>query len=73
MHEQTSHDTAGWPTTLRFSRRLGDAVRGADYAIAIEAPPRRRPFGLVLMRRLCSALGLADSNRQRVGLATRTH
>lgn len=29
---------ADWPTTQRFSRRLGDAIRGADYAQAIEAP-----------------------------------
>ncbi|MDB5858730.1 MAG: hypothetical protein JWQ76_2419 [Ramlibacter sp.] len=28
----------GWPTTLRFSRRLGEATRDVDYASAIEGP-----------------------------------
>lgn len=36
-------DNGGWPTTLRFSRRLGEATRGAEYAMAIEGPPIRRP------------------------------
>jgi hypothetical protein len=27
-----------WPTTQRFSRRLGERVRDADYAAAIEGP-----------------------------------
>jgi hypothetical protein len=26
------------PTTLRFSRRAGEAFRGADYAQSVEAP-----------------------------------
>ena len=26
-----------WPTTQRFSRRAGEAFRGADYAAAVEA------------------------------------
>jgi hypothetical protein len=29
---------ADWPTTQRFSRRLGDSLRGAEYAQAIESP-----------------------------------
>jgi hypothetical protein len=28
----------GWPTTQRFSRRAGEAFRGADYAAALEVP-----------------------------------
>lgn len=28
----------GWPTTLRFSRRLGESVRDSHYAAAIEGP-----------------------------------
>ena len=34
-----------WPTTMRFSRRLGEAVRDPGYAFAIEGPdgsPRRQ-------------------------------
>jgi hypothetical protein len=27
-----------WPTTQRFSRRAGEAFRGADYAAAVELP-----------------------------------
>jgi hypothetical protein len=27
-----------WPTTQRFSRRTGEAFRGADYAAAVELP-----------------------------------
>jgi hypothetical protein len=27
-----------WPTTQRFSRRAGEALRGADYAAAVEVP-----------------------------------
>ena len=26
----------GWPTTMRFSRRLGEALRGPEYAAAFE-------------------------------------
>lgn len=33
-------DDASWPTTLRFSRRLGEAFPDAQYASAIEAPGR---------------------------------
>jgi hypothetical protein len=29
-----------WPTTLRFSRRAGEALRGLDYAQSIEPPER---------------------------------
>lgn len=57
-----------WPTTLRFSRRMGDALRGPEYAKAFEgaegpapvrihgcAPPRRgvlRRLALLLPREL---------------------
>lgn len=36
---------ADWPTTLRFSRRLGEAVRGVEYAMAIEGPRPPRVAG----------------------------
>ena len=39
-----------WPTTERFSRRLGQKVRGASYSAAIEGPlPEHsyRPAGVV--------------------------
>ncbi len=54
-----------WPTTLRFSRRLGETVRGAEYAVAIEgadgpwpvlihATRKPRPrMGALLARLLC--------------------
>lgn len=44
--QHTSADTddpSGWPTTLRFSRRMGEATRGAEYAMAIEGPRWRPP------------------------------
>jgi hypothetical protein len=45
QHTQAhADDAAGWPTTLRFSRRMGEAMRGPEYAMAIEGPPARRPF-----------------------------
>ena len=31
-----------WPTTQRFSRRAGEAFRGADYAAALEVPAGSR-------------------------------
>jgi len=31
-----------WPTTKRFSRRAGEASRGADYAAALEVPAGSR-------------------------------
>lgn len=34
-----SFEGQGTPTTLRFSRRLGESLRGADYAEAIEPWP----------------------------------
>lgn len=40
-NEQT-RDSVGWPTTMRFSRRLGESLRGAEYAMAIEGPALRR-------------------------------
>jgi len=33
----------GWPTTLRFSRRLGEALRGPDYAAAFEGTDSPSP------------------------------
>ena len=36
----------GWPTTLRFSRRLGEALRDVEYAITIEGPDGR-PLALL--------------------------
>jgi len=30
--------TGNWPTTLRFSRRLGEAYPDAEYACALEGP-----------------------------------
>jgi hypothetical protein len=38
---ETGHgdlDEPDWPTTQRFSRRRGEAFRGADHAAAIEVP-----------------------------------
>jgi hypothetical protein len=35
-------DGTDWPTTMRFSRRLGESVRDSRYAVAIEGPPRGR-------------------------------
>jgi hypothetical protein len=39
-----------WPTTLRFSRRQGEAVRDAEYAIAIESPGPRPLLSRALKR-----------------------
>ena len=36
---ETADADTDWPTTERFSRRLGEALPGADYASAVEAPP----------------------------------
>ena len=33
-----------WPTTMRFSRRLGELYRGADYGNAIDGPYSRSRF-----------------------------
>jgi hypothetical protein len=49
-----------WPTTLRFSRRLGEAVRDSAYASAIEGP-QESPAPLLeagsgLMRRIAQFL-----------------
>jgi len=40
---------AGWPTTLRFSRRVGEAIRGADFAAALERPPLHQARNRFLM------------------------
>lgn len=41
-HVPHADGTEEWPTTLRFSRRLGESVRDADYAAWIEGPGGRR-------------------------------
>jgi hypothetical protein len=38
MPEEEGFDGTDWPTTMRFSRRLGDSVRDSRYAMAIEGP-----------------------------------
>jgi hypothetical protein len=50
-----SNPTIGpWPTHLRFSRRLGEAVPDAMYACALEGPrPARR---LALLRSVLRSL-----------------
>lgn len=60
-HRHLASSGKGWPTTLRFSRRLGETVRGAEYASAIEGPlaePRRRPLA-VLLAAIALTLGAA--------------
>ena len=37
-----------WPTTQRFSRRAGEATRGADYAAALEMPTASRVSDAVI-------------------------
>ena len=37
--EATDLETGDWPPTQPFSRRLGEALPGADYASAVEPPP----------------------------------
>ena len=37
----------GWPTTLRFSRRLGEAYPDAQYACALEGPRQGRAYDLI--------------------------
>lgn len=41
----------GWPTTLRFSRRLGESIRGPDYAVSVVGFQSQRPLWLVHIRR----------------------
>lgn len=52
--------SAGWPTTLRFSRRMGEAQRGAAYACAVEGrPARHHPLRMLIatwLRKLRKAL-----------------
>lgn len=38
----------GWPTTLRFSRRLGESFRGPEYAVAVEGPHGPPPVHMEL-------------------------
>jgi hypothetical protein len=46
MHSGDGATDDKWPTTLRFSRQMGELHRGAGYAEAIEGPYRRfRAFG----------------------------
>jgi hypothetical protein len=62
-------DSAGWPSTLCYSRRLGDALKGADYACSIEGPPRRfvavRAAVRHLRRWVAGILALGRSLRSR--------
>lgn len=58
------------PTTLRFSRRLGEAVRDAHYATAIEGPDGRPPVRLEpadgFVRRIAALLArLRPSHRRK--------
>lgn len=41
-HAQPGPCGEAWPTTLRFSRRLGETVRDAEYAAWMEGPGGRR-------------------------------
>ncbi|NNU41991.1 hypothetical protein [Ramlibacter montanisoli] len=41
-HAQPAPCREAWPTTLRFSRRLGETVRDAEYAAWMEGPGGRR-------------------------------
>ena len=42
-----------WPTTLRFSRRLGEAYPDAQYACALEGPRPGRAYELVNLALSC--------------------
>ncbi|MFP8836178.1 hypothetical protein ACLIJR_18090 [Hydrogenophaga sp. XSHU_21] len=66
MSNTLETDSPDWPTTLRFSRRLGEAVRGADYAVAIEGPRPRFSVGNALWNGLARML-------TKVGKAIRPH
>lgn len=44
MVKQSGNDFREWPTTLRFSRRMGEAVRDANYATALEGPRPHRSW-----------------------------
>lgn len=38
-HGDTGEPGEDWPTAMRFCRRMGEQVRGPEYANAIERPP----------------------------------
>jgi hypothetical protein len=52
-------DEEDWPTTQRFSRRRGEAFRGADYAAAIEvsARPGARDTAIAIVVLIGALLG----------------
>src|SRR5262245_11187283 len=52
--QATSDD--GWPTTLKFSRQLGELHRGAGYARAVQGPYSR--FSRVSWARAITSLSL---------------
>jgi ferric-dicitrate binding protein FerR (iron transport regulator) len=58
LREATDYEGEGWPTTKRFSRRLGEALPGADYARAFEPP--RTAGHRAAMRTLRSMLVIAS-------------
>jgi hypothetical protein len=57
----TNVEALGWPTTMRFSRQLGETMRGADYAQSIEAPTDCAPAQgwLVVIALVISLLGVS--------------
>jgi hypothetical protein len=64
---QREEGNADWPTTLRFSRRLGEGRRDADYATAIEGPherpaPQLQPMN-GMVRRLLGMVGRLVARR----------
>lgn len=52
MHEEDGSGLDEWPTTMRFSRRLGEAYRDRRYAMAIEGPMPGRSLADLVPRRL---------------------
>jgi hypothetical protein len=59
-HPSTTEENTGWPTTLRFSRRLGEYTRGPEYAMAIEGPRWRRVGHGAWLKTTLRALGLGE-------------
>lgn len=44
MVKQSGNEFREWPTTLRFSRRMGESIRDANYATALEGPRPHRSW-----------------------------
>jgi hypothetical protein len=59
-HEASLADEE-WPTTQRFSRRAGEAFRGADYAAAVEvsADSSVRDTAIAIAMVIATLLGAA--------------